>query len=131
MASKSMPGTLMVVVLFQGLGVVLNAVSGSLLSAAIGGALLVGILVGNDGVRNFMRGLAAIQILMNVVLMAAASSNVHVAGSTMAIWGFFGIAVPAFIIWTLGQPNVRDWMFRKNFNLDGVDVPPTDQPPSL
>lgn len=126
MASKSMPGTLLVLVILQGLGVVLNAVSGGLLAAAIGGALLVGILVGNDGVRGFMRGLAAVQILMNVVLMVAAKSQ-GVAVSKMAIWAIFGIGIPVFIIWTLGQPNVRDWMFRKNFNLD--DVPSIDDPP--
>ena len=99
------------------------------LAAAIGGALLVGILVGNDGVRGFMRGLAAVQILMNLVLMAAAQGAKGVGAGQMAIWGFFGIAIPVFIIWTLGQPDVRDWMFRKNFNLD--DVPPSDTPPAL
>lgn len=128
MASKSMPVTLMVLVCLQGLGVLLNLLSGALLAAGIGGALLVGIMVGNDGVRGFMRALAAVQILMNVVLMAAAKSQ-GVAVSQMAIWGIFGIGIPVFIIWTLGQPDVRDWMFRKNFNLD--DVPPTDTPPSL
>jgi predicted MFS family arabinose efflux permease len=126
MASKSMPGTLLVLVCLQGLGVLLNAVSGALLAAGIGAALLVGILVGNDGVRGFMRGLAAVQILMNLVLMAAAKSQ-GVAVSQMAIWAIFGIGIPAFISWTLGQPNVREWMFRKNFNLD--DVPPPDAPP--
>jgi hypothetical protein len=126
MASKRMPGVLMVVVFLQGLGALLNAVTGALLAAAIATALLVGILVGNDGVRNFMRGLAAIQILMNVVLMAAAKSH-GAEVSPLAIWASYGIGIPAFIIWTLGQPNVRDWMFRKNFNLD--DVPPSDLPP--
>ncbi len=121
MASKSMPGVLVVLVCLQGLGALLNLLSGSLLAAAIGTALLVGILVGNDGVRSFMRGLAVIQILMNVVLMAAAK-GAGVSTDRIAIAAIFGVGVPVFIIWTLGRPDVRDWMFRKNFNLD--DVPP-------
>ena len=35
------------------------------------------------------------------------------------------IGSPAFFIWALGQDDVRNWMFRKNFKLDDDSAPPS------
>ncbi len=126
MASKTMPPTLMVLVALLGLGVVLNLVDGFIVSAVLGGALLFGLVAGNDGVRKFMQFLAGIQILWNSILIVRA---VGASAGNYVLWGIIGIVLPAFMIWTLAQPNVREWMFRKNFNLDGVS--PQDPPPAL
>lgn len=119
-----MPGKLAAVVGLIGIGVVANLATSALISAAFGAALLVGVLAGNDGVRTFLRGLAAIQILWTLTLLVAASNEKHADSTTLLVLGAFGIGVPAFYLWALGQQDVRDWMFRKNFNLD-------DQPPTL
>lgn len=122
MTSKRMPATLMVVVGLLGLGVLSNIVAGALVSAAIGGALLFGLIVGNDGVRKFMQFLAVIQIVWNTILIARSAGA---APWLYAVWIVIGIALPAFLIWTLSRPDVREWMFRKNFNLDEMNAPPT------
>jgi len=113
-----MPVSLKVLVCLLSLGVLANLVDGSILSAAFGAAMVVGLCVGNNGVRVFMQVLAVIQIIWNTILIAIATA---VAGPTYVLWGVIGIALPVFMIWTLSRPHVRDWMFRKNFNL--ADVP--------
>lgn len=119
-----MPNKLKLVVAVMILGVALSLVSGAWVSALIGGALTFGVLVGNDGVRAFLRGLCVVQILLAAgltvfpFLLGAAS---ELDGRTMlalAISTVFGIAMPAYMVWALGQEDVRNWMFRKNFKLD-------------
>jgi len=100
----------------MGLGVVLNLVSGGILSAIIGGALVFGVLVGNNGIRQLLRGLAVLQMAFAVFALAIASA---VVGS--GVWlvvAVFGLGIPAFYFYTLGRDDVRDWMFRKNFHID-------------
>jgi len=113
----------MVVVVLMAIGVVLNLVSGAILSAVIGTVLVLGVLAGNDGVRKFLRGLAAIQILWAVIVLASASGKVG--SQVLLIAAVFAIGIPALMIWTLGQDDVRDWMFRKNFHIDGDEPPPS------
>ena len=124
MATRPMPGKLMVVVGLMALGAVMSLAVGGLLSAALEVALIVGVLAGNDGVRTFLRGLAAVQIVWAMTVLASASDLV--AAPVLLVAGIIGIGTPAFLIWALGQSDVRDWMFRKNFHLDdGSDPPPT------
>lgn len=122
MAEKRMPVTLMILLGLLGLGVLSNLVAGALLSAAIGGALLFGLIIGNDGVRKFMQFLAVIQILWNTILIARTTGA---QAWHYGLWIGIGIVLPVFLIWTLSRPDVREWMFRKNFNLDEVNAPPT------
>jgi hypothetical protein len=116
MSQKQMPGLLVALVGLMGLGVVLNLVSGSIFSAIIGAALIFGVLVGNNGIRQLLRGLAVLQIAFAVFVLAVASA---VVGS--GVWlvvAVFGLGIPAFYFYTLGRDDVRDWMFRKNFHVD-------------
>jgi hypothetical protein len=123
MSQKPMPGLLAVVVGLMGLGVVLNLVSGAIISAIIGGALVFGVLVGNDGVRQFLRGLAVFQAMFAVWMLAMASGRVS--SGVFAVVALFGLGVPAFYFYTLGRGDVRDWMFRKNFHIDDdTNIPP-------
>ncbi len=110
----------MVVVLI-GLGILGNLLSGALLSAGIYGALLFGVLVGNDGVRTLLRVLAALNIL-TVVVMSVPSMQATGSG-VVVVAAFIGVVINGYFIWALGQPDAREWMFRKNFKLgeDGQD----------
>lgn len=119
-----MPTSLVILLVLLGLGVISNFVSGAIVSAILGAALVVGLIAGNDGVRRFMQGLAAIQIAWNAILIAR-SATAGAETYLIVLWGVVGIALPVFMIWTLGKPEVRDWMFRKNFNLDETLTPPT------
>ena len=117
----------MVIFGLLGLAVALNAINNAWIAAAFQGALLFGLAIGNDGVRTFMRFLATINIPVILVLMipdyqATGDAIVLVAAIVSA-------AVNAYIIWALGQNDVRDWMFRKNFDLG--DGPPGDDVPKL
>jgi hypothetical protein len=123
MATTSMPGKLVVVVVLMVIGVVVNLLTGALLSAAIGGGLVLGVLAGNDGVRKFLIGLAAFQILLAVVLLGSAAGTID--AQVILIAAVFAIGIPALTIWTLSRNEVREWMFRKNFHLDDGDVPPS------
>jgi hypothetical protein len=123
MSQKQMPGLLVALVGLMGLGVVLNLVSGAILSAIIGGALIFGVLVGNNGIRQLLRGLAVLQMAFAIFALAVASA---VVGS--GVWlvvAVFGLGIPAFYFYTLGRDDVRDWMFRKNFHVDDSnnDIP--------
>jgi hypothetical protein len=124
MSQKTMPGLLVVVVGLMGLGVVLNLISGGILSAIIGGALVFGVLVGNNGVRQFLRGIAVLQMMFAIWVLAMASG--HVSSEVMAIVALFGLGIPVFYFYTLGRDDTRDWMFRKNFHVDddvNTDIP--------
>ncbi len=118
MAHKPMPGKLVLVVLWMVIGAIAALATGGIVTAGIQAALIVGVLAGNDGVRTFLRGLAVIQILWNLTLITAAASETHASTGAIAIFAAFGVGAPAFLVWALGQQDVRDWMFRKNFNLD-------------
>jgi hypothetical protein len=120
--ARPMPGKLLIVVVLMSIGVMLNLFTGAILSAVIGGALVLGVLVGNDGVRKFLIGLAGVNILWSLIVLLGASGKIE--GSVLVIAGVFAIAIPAFMIWTLTQEDVREWMFRKNFHLDDNDQPP-------
>jgi hypothetical protein len=111
-----MPGKLVVVVVLMALGAVVSLIAGGLLSAAFEVVLIIGVLAGNDGVRTFLRGLAAVQILWAMTVLSRATALG--ANPALLLAGVIGIASPAFFIWALGQNDVRDWMFRKNFKLD-------------
>lgn len=116
MAQKSMPGILVALLLLMGLGVVANLVNGFVLSAVMGGALVFGVIIGNNGVRTFLRALAVLQIALAVFVVAMAS--VLAGSGVLVIAAIFGVGVPAFYFYTLGRDDVRDWMFRKNFHVD-------------
>jgi len=119
-----MPGKLMVVVGLMALGAVLNLVAGGILSAVLEVVLIVGVLAGNDGVRTFLRGLAAIQILWTITVLAGAATLTN--SPALLLAGIIAITSCAYFIWALGQDDVREWMFRKNFKLDdGSDPPPS------
>jgi hypothetical protein len=118
-----MPGKLMIVIGLMGLGTILNLAAGGYVSAVIDIALLLGVLAGNDGVRQFLRGLAVVQIIWAVVVVAGATA---ITGSPVfLIAAIIGIGSPAFFIWALGQEDVRNWMFRKNFHIDDDGAPPS------
>jgi hypothetical protein len=125
---KSMPAKLMVLVVLLFVGSVLNFVGGSttgIVMAVLQAALAIGVLAGNDGVRIFLRGLAAIQILWVLVMLAMAvaeASDHHLAGSVLGspiFWliALIGLGTPGFLLWALGQHDVRDWMFQRSFRL--------------
>ena len=64
-------------------------------------------------------GVAAVNILLVVVMsMPALQAS---SDSMILVVVVMSVAINAFFIWALGQDDVREWMFRKNFNLDGVD----------
>jgi len=107
-----MPGKLKVVVALLGLGVLLNFLSMSLISVAFGIALLVGILVGNDGVRKLIMILAWISLVFSGVSMVLLVSLGYPLGVAL---GAFGLAQNIFLIWALKQNDVRDWMFKTAF----------------
>ena len=116
MPGKRMPAKLMLIVVLMGLGAILELVGMQLFAAGISVALIVGVLVGNDGVRTFLRAAAAIEALWQIVVLAALKSwGAH--GLIVAI-ALLGIAMNLYFVWALGQEDVRDWMFRKNFHLD-------------
>lgn len=116
MSAKRMPAKLMVIIILIGLGAVAELVAMQLFAAGVGVALLVGVLVGNDGVRTFLRAAAAIEALWQIVLLAALKSwGAHGLVVTLTL---VGIAINLYFIWALGQEDVREWMFRKNFHLD-------------
>jgi hypothetical protein len=115
MAQKTMPGKLMILVALMAVGVIADLVSGAIVPAAISGALAVGVLVGNDGVRKFLIGLSAVQVLWAGVLLLGATA---VSSGALVITCAFAIALPLLYIWVLSQNDVRDWMFRKNFHID-------------
>jgi hypothetical protein len=111
-----MPTKLQVVVALLGLGILLNFLTLSLLTAGIGVALLIGILVGNDGIRRFVTALAWI----NLVIGGFALAMILSAGSSQAVGvAIFGVVQNVFVIWTLGQEDVRNWMFKTAFK-DGL-----------
>ena len=121
-----MPGMLVALVGLMGLGVVLNLVNGSILSAIIGGALIFGVLVGNNGIRQLLRGLAVLQMALAIFALTVASA---VLGSgVVLVAAVFGLGIPAFYFYTLGRDDVRDWMFRKNFHVDDSN---SNMPPQL
>lgn len=47
-----MPTSLVILLVLVGLGVISNFVSGAIVSAVLGAALVVGLIAGNDGVRS-------------------------------------------------------------------------------
>lgn len=128
-----MPGKLRVVVVLLGLNVTLGLISalggsgGAWLLVALYGALLWGILKGNEGVRGFLRVLVALGILWSACRLGFVT--LIFAGTVPAVVYLsegLGIALGAYIFWALGQKDVREWMFRKSFSLD---EPPEDGPP--
>ena len=123
MAAKTMPVKLLVVVIFMAIGIVINLFTGAYVSAIISTALVLGILAGNDGVRTFLRALAVIQILWAAIVLGSVSGRADV--QVVAIAAVFAFGIPIVMIVFLGQDDVREWMFRKNFHLDeGSDPPP-------
>jgi hypothetical protein len=116
------PTKLAAVILLLALGLVLNLVEGALLVAGIQTALIFGILVGNDGIRTLLRGLALLSILTTVVFSAPALQAG--AGPGLVLTAAVAVAVQIYVIWTLGQADVREWMFRKSFRLDDGLSPP-------
>ena len=124
-----MPAALLVVAVLLAVSIVLNLLGAAFVTAGIHGALLFGVLIGNDGVRTFLRGLAAVSILLNVILGAPAF---QATSDPMVLFMIVvSVAVNGYVIWALGRPDVRDWMFRKNFNLDDESGPEGDQIPKL
>ena len=117
MAAKKMPVKLMVVVALMAIGAIGGLVAGALLDAGIAIALIVGVLVGNDGVRGFLRWAALIGGAWRLVVIAAAAQAGLLHGM-IAVFMVIGVASDGFLFWALGQEDVREWMFRKNFHLD-------------
>lgn len=114
-----MPTKLVVVVVLFVVAILLNVLGGALVTAGLQGALLAGVLVGNDGVRSFLRGLAAFNILVLGVMVAPElqEGTDAIVLATLVV----GVGINAYFIWALGQGDVREWMFRKNFKLDSDD----------
>ena len=80
-----------------------------------------GVLVGNNGVRQFLRGIAVLQMMFAVWVLAMASGRLS--SGVLAVIALFGLGIPVFYFYTLGRDDVRDWMFRKNFHVpDDVDT---------
>jgi hypothetical protein len=115
-----------VIVVLLAVAIGLNLLSSAFISAGIQGALLFGVLIGNDGVRTFLRGLAAVNIL--VVLVFSMPADQTTSDPVVLATAIASVAINGYFIWALGQEDVREWMFRKNFNLDANQGPDDDVP---
>jgi hypothetical protein len=132
MAKVRMPAKLIVCVVWMIVGAVANLALGGILAAGIAIALTVGILVGNDGVRTFLKWASLFQAGYTVTVLGFFVSEGHVLEvrgglAFVAIAVVFGVLAPLFLFWALGKDDVREWMFRKNFHIDDS----TDGTPSL
>ncbi len=116
-----MPGKLIAVLVSMLAGVVANFASSAVVSGGIELVLIVGLLAGNDGVRTFLRGFAVILMFWFVSISVADGTPTQ---HSLMITGVSLIG-PAFLTWALGQRDVRDWMFRKNFKLDVAEAAPS------
>jgi hypothetical protein len=132
MAKVRMPAKLIVCVVWMVIGAVLNLAGGGLLTAGIEIALIVGVLVGNDGVRTFLKWASLFQAGYVVMILGffihetaiiATRTGIYI----IAIAVVFGVLAPLFLFWALGKDDVREWMFRKNFHIDDSN----DGTPSL
>ncbi len=116
-AHQAMPGKLTAVVVFLLVGVVANFASSGLCVGWIGIVLAAGVLVGNDGVRTFLRGLAVIEMFWVATMSFANAKRCPDQHALVDDLGLSLIVSPVFMIWALGQQDVRDWMFRASFKL--------------
>jgi hypothetical protein len=113
----SMPGKLAVVIGLMAISVLLNILTTSLISGGIGIALIAGILVGNNGVRLFVKALVWLQLLFQSIgLVAVLALN----ETPLLLASLFSVGISVFVIWTLMQDDVRTWMFKTAFK-DGLD----------
>jgi len=112
----SMPGKLQVVFVLMIIAVVLSVLTSSFISAGIGMALLLGLFVGNDGVRKFVIGLVWLDLMIKaglvvfVVIVSSGKVDMFFILITLV-----SVSISGFVIWVLGQHDVRDWMFRTAF----------------
>jgi hypothetical protein len=123
MAKVRMPAKLVLCVVWMIVGAVINLASGGIVTAGIGIALTVGILVGNDGVRTFLKWASLFQAGYTLIVLGFIASEAHfaVTGTVIGIFAIaivFGVFAPLFLFWALGKDDVREWMFRKNFHID-------------
>ncbi len=111
----SMPGKLVTVVVLMIISIVLNLLTLSFFSAALGTALVVGLFVGNDGVRRFVVGLMWVNLAVSIGFFVLALS---LNGATV-LSSVLSVGIAGFVVWALVQDDVRDWMFKTAFK-DGL-----------
>jgi len=115
--SMSMPSTLKLVVVVLVAAAGANLLAGSLLTAGLLGAGAIGVAIGNGGVRSLLRAAAALQIAhVAIVALLEITGVLPGDGSSIpmiAITRAVAIAMPAYLLWALGQDEVRQWMLRR------------------
>lgn len=111
-----MPTKLVVCIVLLAIGALFKLLMFDLVAAGIQIALMIGVIAGNNGVRTFLRGLAALGILINLVMGLAVLTRVS--SGLIVISMLTAVTANAFLLWALGQEDVREWMFKKNFKLD-------------
>ncbi len=119
-AAGSMPGKLLAVVTLMIISIVLSALSFSFLSAAFSAALLVGLFIGNDGVRRFVVALTWLNLMLKIgaLILVLGLSGGKVDGETIVL-SALSMGISGFVVWALVQNDVRDWMFKTAFK-DGL-----------
>jgi hypothetical protein len=114
-ARAPMPGKLMLVMGLLALGLIANFLEQSFIAVAFYGVMLAGIALGSNSVRTFLRGFAVVAIVLLLILAAPAFDRLG--GRGFAIIAF-SILSWGLVIWSLGQEDVREWMFRTTFKID-------------
>ena len=119
-AAGSMPGKLLAVVIFMVISIVLSVLSFSFLSAAFSVALLIGLFIGNDGVRRFVIALTWLDLMLKIglLILVLSMAGGQLDGVTIML-SSLSMSISGFVVWALVQNDVRDWMFKTAFK-DGL-----------
>ena len=119
-----MPKKLAVVVILFLAAIGFSVQQKDYVAAVFSALLLGGVLKGNDGVRKFIIALAVVQILWAGVTLVQIVTLVGMSLPTLVlIYAAMNIGVPVYLLWVMSQADVREWMFRKAFNLDPDPIP--------
>ena len=133
-----MPGKLVVVLVLYAIAILLSAITGTWLAAAIQIGCFIGLMKGNDMVRKIViffnaLGLAWV-VVQGVQLISLLNTISALDGSAVAAAGMLGFGVlafsfvaSAFTIFALTRSDVKQWMlYRGMGNLEAhLDGPST------
>lgn len=126
-ATSPMPTSLKIVIGFFGLGCcwdlyVLTTGLGSTIEwvrLAIGIAIIVGLVRGNDSVRAIVRGLCVLGVIGGVIVTLRLVAFIGSGPASLVIPGLaagvLAIAGSLFTFFVLGQERVETWMARRAF----------------
>ena len=120
-----MPKKLSVVVILFLVSIGFSFQQQAYVSAVVSGLLLAGVIKGNDGIRKFIIGLAFVQIAWALFGITQILVYASFAAVEPVFWAYTAVAigVPAFLLWAMSQEDVREWMFRRAFNLEQDPIP--------